>query len=268
MRRSVITCPHGTEPQVLAKAKENYEEWMAGVKKGGIKPKAKGKKRKAKVTKFDELNKLAQRKYRESILAYLVAGASTASSTVLTIMPSTSTPTLSVPGPSVFILCTPMLTTVPPAHCVLPVPIQAAFPHITLQLGSALGDENCPTILCVVDMAPALSTSNLHFFATLAKAYPHTVASIHSPFGYSPITLSGISSITATLSPPTCLWHSGSTFLTSHKRGTPQAFLLQGDAMSPSTPSLACSSSSRPRWLLIPRFRWPNFVPLMRHFSH
>jgi hypothetical protein len=107
-------------------------------------------------------------------------------------MSATSTPALSVPGPSVFMLCPPVLTTAPPVHCVLPVPIQAGFPHITLQLGSALGDVNCPVIRCVVDMAAALSTGNLHFFAALAKAYPHTVASIHSPSDYSPITLSGI----------------------------------------------------------------------------
>ncbi len=35
-------------------------------------------------------------------------------------------------------------------------------------------------------------TRNLYFFAILAKAYPHTVASIHSPKDYSPIMLSGI----------------------------------------------------------------------------
>jgi hypothetical protein len=85
-----------------------------------------------------------------------------------------------------------MLTTAPPAHRVLPIPIQATFPHITLQLGSALGDENCPAICCVVDMVATLSTGNLHFFAALAKAYPHTFASIYSPSDYSPITLSGI----------------------------------------------------------------------------
>ncbi len=44
MRHGVVTCLCGTEPQVLAKAKENYEEWMAEVKRGGIKLKAKGKK--------------------------------------------------------------------------------------------------------------------------------------------------------------------------------------------------------------------------------
>jgi hypothetical protein len=79
-----------------------------------------------------------------------------------------------------------------PTRRILPIPIQAVFPHITLQLGSALGDENCPVICCVVDTAAALSTGDLHFFATLAKAYPHTAVSIHSSSDYSPIMLSGI----------------------------------------------------------------------------
>jgi hypothetical protein len=165
---------------------------MAEVKKGGIKPKAKGKKRKTKIAKFDNLDNLMQKKYCNSILASLVAGTSTAGSTVLTITSASSTPALSVLGPSVFMICAPMLTTAPPTCRVLPVPIQAAFSHITLQLGSALGDENCPTICCMVNTAAALSTGNFHCFAALAKAYPHTFASIHSPSDYSPITLSGI----------------------------------------------------------------------------
>ncbi len=80
-----------------------------------------------------------------------------------------------------------------PLSCqVLPVPIQVAFPCIMLQLGSALGCANCPAICCIIDTAAALTTWNLHFFAALAKAYPNTVALIHSPKDYSPITLSGI----------------------------------------------------------------------------
>jgi hypothetical protein len=78
-------------------------------------------------------------------------------------------------------ICAPVLTTAPPARRVLPVLIQAAFPHITLQLGSVFCCVNCPEI-----------TDNLHFFVALAMAYPHTVASIDSPSGYSPIMLSGI----------------------------------------------------------------------------
>jgi hypothetical protein len=35
---------------------------------------------------------------------------------------------------------------------------QLNFPHITLQLGSSLGDSDCPTIRCVVDTAATLTT--------------------------------------------------------------------------------------------------------------
>jgi hypothetical protein len=192
MCHDIITCLCGTEPQVLPKAKDNSEQWMVEVKKGGIRPKTKEKKRGAKIAKFNDLDKLTQKKYCKSVLASLVARASTNSSTTLSITSATSTPALSVPGPSIFMLYAPVLSTAPPAHHILPVPIQAAIPHITLQRGFALGDENCPMICCVVDTATALTTSNLHFFANLAKAYPHTVASIHSPSDYSPITLSGI----------------------------------------------------------------------------
>jgi hypothetical protein len=55
-----------------------------------------------------------------------------------------------------------------------------------------LGYGKCPTIRCAIDTAAALSTGNLHFFAAFAKAYPHTVAAIHSHTNYTPITLSGI----------------------------------------------------------------------------
>ncbi len=104
---------------------------MAEVKKGGIKPKAKGKKRKAKIDKFDNLNKSTQKKYRNSNLASLIARISTTGSTVLTIMSAPGTPALLVPGPSVFMICAPILTTAPPAR-LLPIPIYTTFPHITL----------------------------------------------------------------------------------------------------------------------------------------
>jgi hypothetical protein len=116
-------------------------------------------------------------------------GSSMASSTIM--LSNTSTLS-SVPGPIIFMITAPIFNIPPPSHRVLPVPIQAAFPHINLQLGSTLGCANCSAIHCVVDTAAALMTGNLHFFAEIATAYPHTVASIHSPMDYSPITLSGI----------------------------------------------------------------------------
>ena len=79
-----------------------------------------------------------------------------------------------------------------PHRRTLPVPISPAFPHIILELGSQLGNANNPAIRAVVDTTAALTTSNLHFFATIAKAYSHAVHAIYTHKDYSAITLSGI----------------------------------------------------------------------------
>ncbi len=97
-------------------------------------------------------------------------------------------------GPAIFMVTVPITPVLQntPACRIIPVPIQPALPHITLQLGSVLGSSKCPAICCVIDTAAALSTGNLHFFAAITKAYPHTVAAIHSQSDYLSITLSGI----------------------------------------------------------------------------
>jgi hypothetical protein len=80
-----------------------------------------------------------------------------------------------------------------PSACrILPVSVQAAFPHLTIQLELTLGCNNCSAIHCVINTAAALTTGNFHFFAQIAKAYPHIVAAIYSYTDYSPIVLSGI----------------------------------------------------------------------------
>ncbi len=61
-----------------------------------------------------------------------------------------------------------------------------------MQLGSALGGSECPSIWAIINMAAALTTSNLHFFAKIAKMFSHTVAAIYALQDYSPITLSRI----------------------------------------------------------------------------
>jgi hypothetical protein len=40
--------------------------------------------------------------------------------------------------------------------------------------------------------AAALTTGNQHLFDAIAKAHPHTIASIHTPTDYLPIMLSGM----------------------------------------------------------------------------
>jgi hypothetical protein len=74
----------------------------------------------------------------------------------------------------------------------LPVAIQSVMPHIMLQLGRNLNNGESPSIRCIVDTAAALCTGNSHFFAAIAKWYPHCIAKIFLPEDYLPIILSGI----------------------------------------------------------------------------
>ncbi len=51
---------------------------------------------------------------------------------------------------------------------------------------------NCPSIHCAVDLCPTLTTGIFHFFALVAKCFPHCIAKIYTPEDYVPIVLSGI----------------------------------------------------------------------------
>ena len=101
-----------------------------------------------------------------------------------------------MPGPVVFMIQVPndafVLNATAPARWILPVPIQPSFPHVTLQLGQVLGCSKCLSIRCVVDTAAALNTGYFHYYAAIAKAFPHTVAAIFSAADPNPIILSGI----------------------------------------------------------------------------
>jgi hypothetical protein len=85
-----------------------------------------------------------------------------------------------------------LATTNAPACQILPIKINMAFPHIMMQLGSILSGPDCPSIRAVIDTAAALTTRNLHFFAKIAKTFPHTFAAMYAPQDYASITLSGI----------------------------------------------------------------------------
>jgi hypothetical protein len=85
-----------------------------------------------------------------------------------------------------------LATTDAPARQILPIEIHTAFPHIIMQLGSILGGPDCPSIRAIINTAASLTTRNLHFFAKIAKTFPHTVAAVYAPQDYAPITLSRI----------------------------------------------------------------------------
>jgi hypothetical protein len=79
-----------------------------------------------------------------------------------------------------------------PLNRAMPISIQSNLPHITLQFGTNLDCPNCPSILCAIDSCAALTLGNFHFFATVAKRFPHCVAKIFTPNDYAPIVFSGI----------------------------------------------------------------------------
>jgi uncharacterized Zn finger protein (UPF0148 family) len=74
----------------------------------------------------------------------------------------------------------------------LPAAIDNLFLHAPIQFGTTLGAEDCPTVLCVVDTAAALTTGNIWFCMKLAKAFPHIVAKVHTKEECSPLTLKGV----------------------------------------------------------------------------
>jgi hypothetical protein len=132
-------------------------------------------------TEYKDMTDKQKTKMRKDVLA---ATTSTA---------SPPTPSSGSSGPAVFFMSSVVqVLSAPPACRILPVSVQAAFPYLTIQLGSMLGCNDCPAICWVIDTAAALTTGNFHFFAQIAKAYPHTVAAIYSHTDNSPIVLSGI----------------------------------------------------------------------------
>jgi hypothetical protein len=183
-----IMCPKAKEPGVAKNTEAQYEAYRHRMAEARV---TQGGKRCRKFVNFNDMSETDQKRIREQVLTS--SATSLQSSTASAIMTSTSSSTPpTVCGLTIFMINVPVSVLQSPARRTLPVQIQAAFPHITLQLGSALGCSSCPAIRCVIDTAAALSTSNLHFFAAIAKAYPHTIAAVHRETDYSPIILSSI----------------------------------------------------------------------------
>jgi hypothetical protein len=183
MKNKKVVCPWGSNPTVIRCASEMYKKYLEQLKE------LKARWAKGCIVDFKDMNPADQKRMSKVVLA-IQSSSSQASS----ITASTS---LSLPGPAVFVIQVPdtnaaMLSAAAPARQILPVPIQTSSPHMVLQLSQVLGCLKCPAICCVVDTATRLNTGNLHYFAAIAKACPHTVAAIYSTADHNPIILSGI----------------------------------------------------------------------------
>jgi hypothetical protein len=74
----------------------------------------------------------------------------------------------------------------------MPIAIQSNLPHIIMKFEETLDCPNCPEIHMAVDTCAALSTGSFHFYAQIAKRFPHCVGKIFTPQDYAAIVLSGI----------------------------------------------------------------------------
>ncbi len=177
-----IMCLCRTDPAGIKRASENYKKYLEKIKE------MRAKRSKNRVVDFKDMAPSDQKRMRKAVLAI--------QSNDLQASLITASTSSSLPGPVIYMIQVPpdatLLKMAAPARRILPVPIQPSFPHIILQLGQVLGCLKCPAIHCVIDTAAAINSGNLHYYAAIAKAFPHTVAAIFSAADHKPIILSGI----------------------------------------------------------------------------
>ena len=94
-------------------------------------------------------------------------------------------------GSRIFIVDVPVLAAGPALKPMMTIASHSNLPHIVMQFATTLNCPNSPSIRCAVNSCAALSTGNFHYFASLAKRFPHCLAKVFPPQDYGPIVLSG-----------------------------------------------------------------------------
>ena len=189
----VVICPNRDNPGVREHAAKQIEKMRKNRKKRHTQNLKRKNLSTANLSDFDEEG---QNRIREQVL--LTEGDhSSISSTVSTSRSPTNQQGRGGPGRGrgggvIFVADVVVLAAGSPLKRSMPISIQSNLPHILLQFGTDLDSPNCPSIRCAVDSCAALTTGNFHFFASVAKRYPHCVSKIFTPEDYAPIILSGI----------------------------------------------------------------------------
>ena len=144
-------------------------------------------------------------------------------------------------GGHIFIIDVPVLAAGPALKMMMPITIQSNLPHIVLQFGTNLDCPHSPSICCAVYSCAALSTGNFHYFASLAKRFPHCLMKSLLPRTMHQSFWQALSSpISTKLSSPSWRWASSFTSPTRLRRGRILLSWLQPVPRSLSTPFLAC----------------------------
>jgi hypothetical protein len=160
IKNGVVVCPNADQPGVHAAAQAAYDKWLE-------KSHARCQKRKAKnsAPTYAGLSEANKKLVRDKALAMMASGGGGT--------PARDSSTPQCKKPMILIVdIVAFLSAATATRGILPAPIVSNFPHIQLQLGSALDDPDCPVVRCVVDTAAAFSTGNFHFVVVVAKRYP------------------------------------------------------------------------------------------------
>jgi hypothetical protein len=190
----VIICPNKDNPGVRENAARNIEKMRKNRKKRHHQNSKRKNLGTANLSDFDEQSK---KRITNQVLAAMtskIVGEHTSiTSSVSTPRSPSNNDRSRRRGPSggvVLVADVVILAAGSPLKRAMPISIQSNLPHITLQFGADLDCPNCPSIHCAVDSCAALTTGNFHFFALVAKRFPHCVARMYTPDDYAPIVLS------------------------------------------------------------------------------
>jgi hypothetical protein len=190
-----VKCPNKSNPGIQENAQKALEKYRATCKKNR---KKNSKKRNLETTNLSYFDEASQQRIWEQVLqSNTKSDGGNATSVVSAVTTTTNQSKTRDPQGKrssgyIIIVDVQVLAAGNPLKQPMPISIQSNLPHIALQLGIDLDCPNFPTIRCAVDTCAALSTGSFHFFASLAKRFPHCVAKIFAPKDYSPIILSGI----------------------------------------------------------------------------
>jgi hypothetical protein len=149
---------------------------------------------------FADFDEAGRKRIREQCLAAFKGNDVNDSASAMSSVtgPSASTPSAgrgrggSSGGSRIFVVDVPVFAASTPLKPQMPISIQSNLPHIAIKFGHNLEDSNCPTIHCAIDTCAALTTGSFHFFAAIAKRYPHCVEKVFAPQDYASIVLTGI----------------------------------------------------------------------------
>jgi hypothetical protein len=192
----VVICPNRENPGVRENAARNIEKMRKNCKKCHNQNSKRKNLGTANLSHFDQQGK---RWITEQVLASMTGKIIGKHSSMALLVSAPCSPSEQdrghghgLSGGVVIIADVVVLTAGLPLKRAMPISIQSNLPHITIQFGANLDCPNCPWICCAVNLCTALTTGNFHFFALVAKRFPHCIAKMYTPDDYAPIVLSGI----------------------------------------------------------------------------